>query len=172
MTKKNKWIFVLLGCLLFVSFWSCNDDDEEEVDYVEQAQKNKEKGERYLKGLKGQEGILQDPSGLLYKYIDYTTNPKPGMADTVCVTYTGYTIAGRKFLKKTESVMVEDLQKGLSIGVRHMGEKATYHFYVPYYLGYGAVSNTFGKGNDTVQVLSYSAIEYEMTLDSIIFVDK
>ena len=167
-----KKIIGLLSVLLFVSFVSCDDDDDDDVDYIEQAQKNKEKGEKYLKNLRSQEGILEDPSGLLYEYIEYTKNDKPSLSDTVCVSYDGYTIAGKKFLSVVDTVMVEDLQKGLQIGVRHMGEKATYKFYVPYYLAYGASSNTFKIGSDTAQVLSYSTVVYEMTLDSIIFVDK
>lgn len=167
-----KWIFAAIGMVLMASFWACGDDDDDDVDYVEQAQKNKEKCERYLRDMKGKKGIMEDPSGLLYEYIEYTSNTKPKLSDTVCVSYTGYTIAGRKFIKKADTLMVEDLQKGLQIGVRHMGEKASYRFYVPYYLAYGASSNTFGKGKDTVQVLSYSALMYEMKLDSIIFVDK
>ena len=121
------------------------------------------------RGIK-ENGVREDPSGLLYEIIDDADGDKPGAADSVCIHYDAFRIDGRQFASVTDTLELGSLEEGLRIGLRHTPEGATYKYYIPYYLMYNASSKTFKYNNDTVNVSEYSALVYEMRLDSIIFV--
>lgn len=162
-------IVSIISVLGFV-FSSCDDDDDIQVDTIEEIRKNKEAGEKYMANIVKEEGVLQDPSGLCYKYLTYGEGEQPGATDTVCIHYDGYTISGRQFISKTEKKAMEDLKKGLHIGLRHTKVGGKTKLYIPYYLMNGASSEiNYYEGNKIV-LQEYSALVYEMKLDSIIFV--
>lgn len=167
--NKMKFFSCCFCLLLLVSFISC-DDDEERVDTIAQIQENKEKGEKYLKEKSKEEGVKTDPSGLLYREVISSDGVKPGANDTVYFHYDGYIISGKKFISQTEKSAMEDLNEAFYIGLRHMNEGSTFRLYVPYYLMYGATPKTFISSKDTVKVKEYSALYYDMSLDSITFV--
>ena len=67
---------------------------------------------------------------------------------------------------------MENLEEGLHIGLRHMNQGAKNKLYIPYYLMYGATSNSFIFDDKEIKVKEYSALVYEMQLDSVIFAKK
>ena len=161
--------FFCASIVLMSCFISCDDDDET-VDTIAKIQANKEAGEKYLASKSTENGVREDPSGLLYEIIDDADGDKPGAADSVCIHYDAFRIDGRQFASVTDTLELGSLEEGLRIGLRHTPEGATYKYYIPYYLMYNASSKTFKYNNDTVNVSEYSALVYEMRLDSIIFV--
>lgn len=169
-SRKNV-VKALVWMALPLSFFvvSCKDSDSSE-DTIEEIRANKEKGETYLQWIENQSGVKKDPSGLLYKPVVSTTNTKPGARDTVCIHYNGFQTNGSQFIAKSDTIAMEDLEKGLYIGLRHMGEGSTYNLYVPYYLMYGTSKATTVYDGNSITITEYSALMYEMRLDSIIFV--
>ncbi len=162
-------IILLMTIPLSLFVVSCNDNDSSE-DTIEEIRANKEKGESYLKEIESMAGVKKDPSGLLYKVITATDGTKPGARDTVCIHYDGFQVDGSQFIAKNDTIAMEDLEKGLHIGLRHMTEGATYNLYVPYYLMYGTSKASTVYNGNSITIIEYSALMYEMRLDSIIFV--
>ncbi len=169
-SRENVVKFLFLITLpLSVFVVSCNDSDSSE-DTIEEIRANKEKGEAYLKEIESMSGVKKDPSGLLYQVVTATNGTKPGAKDTVCIHYNGFQVDGSQFIAKNDTIAMEDLEKGLHIGLRHMNEGATYNLYVPYYLMYGTSKASTVYDGNTITITEYSALMYEMRLDSIIFV--
>jgi FKBP-type peptidyl-prolyl cis-trans isomerase len=164
--KKILWTVGVLS--LF--FGSCKKE-EEPVDTILEAQKNKEWGESFLQEKKSQAGVYEDPSGLLYEIFIQGTGAKPGAKDTVVITYNGYFIDNRQFVTMTEKKAMEDMTEGFHIGLRHMNEGSTYRLYIPYYLAYGTRSLKAVYDKKEYKIKEYSALIYDITLDSIIFVE-
>lgn len=175
MSCLKKVLYLLFAFALVLS--SCKKEEEVE-DKIATIQANKERCESYLIEKKEDVNVKEDPSGLLYEVITSSKGDKPGAKDTVQITYKGFLIDNRQFVEKSEKVAMEDLAEGLYIGLRHMTEGSTYKLYVPYYLMYGATPMNFYFGKDdkgkdiVINILEYSALVYEMTLESIIFVEK
>ncbi len=163
------WVISLVA--LSVLSTSCKDDEDLSTNQIEKVRKNKEDGEAYLKEKRSQEDVKEDPTGLLYTVVTEGAGERPSLKDTVTLTYTGKTIRDSVFVSKTETLAVVDLDEGLRIGVRHMKEGSNYQLFIPYYLMYGATSNAFIYGGKTVTVLGYSALVYDMTLDTVIKVE-
>lgn len=153
---------------------SCKDKEEEDSvpSQVARIRQNKEASESFMKDKRSQEDVMEDPSGLLYSVVSKGKGEKPGLKDTVNITYTGKTYNDSVYVSKTESIALVDLSEGLQIGLRHMTEGSNYMLYIPYYLMYGSVSSQFSYGGRTVTVLSYSAVVYDMTLNEIIKVEE
>jgi FKBP-type peptidyl-prolyl cis-trans isomerase len=166
MKKILWWFFPLFVVNAVVT--SCGDDDDLKVDQIAQTRKYKEENETYLKEKRAQSDVKEDPSGLLYTVISQGVGERPLEDDTVIVTYTGKTIRDSVFVSKTETVALSDLGEGLRIGLRHMPAGSNYHFFIPYYLMYGATSTQFVYGGKRVSVLSYSTLVYNMTLNAVI----
>ena len=165
--KKILWwvfAFAMLGAIVS----SCKDDEDEVSDQVSKVRKNKEDGEAYLKEKGSKTDVLVDPSGLLYSIVTKGDGERPGVNDTVIITYTGKTIRDSVFVSMTETIAVADLTEGLQIGVRHMPEGSNYKLYIPYYLMYGSSSTTFKYEGKNITVMPYSALIYDMKLDAVI----
>lgn len=166
------WIFPLVVLSTLVS--SCKDKEEEDSvpNQVARIRQNKDASERFMKEKSSEEDVLADPSGLLYSVVSKGAGEKPGLSDTVNITYTGKTYNDSVYVSKTETVALVDLAEGLQIGIRHMTEGSNYMLYIPYYLMYGSISTQFSYGGRSVTVLSYSAVVYDMTLNEVIKVEK
>lgn len=165
------WVFSLV--VLGAALSSCKDKNEDDSvsNQVARIRQNKERSETYMKEKRSQDDVLEDPTGLLYSVVSKGTGERPGLKDSVNITYTGRTINDSIFVSKTEDVSLSDLPEGLQIGLRHMPEGSNYMLYVPYYLMYGSVSKQFSYGGKTVTVLSYSAVVYDMTLNEVVKVE-
>ncbi len=163
------WVIPFVTFSVFYS--SCKDDEDLSNNQITVIRKNKEDGETYLKEKRAQQGVKEDPSGLLYSVVTEGTGDKPSLKDSVTISYVGKTIKDTVFVSKTETMAVVDLDEGLQIGVRHMREGANYHLFIPYYLMYGATNLKFTYGGKTVSVPGYSTLVYDMKLDAIIKVE-
>lgn len=171
--KLRKYFLVCAACLLpAFCCVSCDDEDEGEEDLIAEIQENKEAGEKFLLGVKDQAGVVVDPSGLMFEVLEASAGQKPGATDTVCIQYSGFLVDGKQFISKSDTVAMEDLEEGLHIGLRHMNQGAKNKLYIPYYLMYGATSNSFIFDDKEIKVKEYSALVYEMQLDSVIFAKK
>lgn len=171
--KLRKYFLVCAACLLpAFCCSSCDDDEEGGEDLIAEIQKNKEAGEKFLLGVKDQAGVVVDPSGLMFEVLEASTGQKPGATDTVCIRYNGFLTDGKQFISKTDTIAMENLQDGLFIGLRHMNQGAKNKLYIPYYLMYGSSSEEFVFDEKEIKVMEYSALVYEMRLDSVIFAKK
>lgn len=174
--SKIKFFPLIVSVLFFLCYVSCKkEDDKDKTDNILLIQKNKERGETYLKEKSKEDGVKTDPSGLLYRVLEPTDGKKPGQKDTVAFHYEGFILTGKSFIEKDARSAMEDLNSAFYIGLRHMNEGSTYRLYVPYYLMYGATQQIFIKrtesGVDTIKILDYSALYYDIKLDSITFVE-
>lgn len=170
-----KFFPLVIGAIFLLSYASCKKEDENKTDNILVIQQNKEKGEAYLRDKSKEENVKTDPSGLLYRELEASKGVKPGPKDTVFFHYDGYILSGKRFVSDSSRSAMEDVNEAFHIGLRHMNEGSKYRLYVPYYLMYGSSSKVFvnrtEKGNDTIKVLEYSALYYDIKLDSITFVE-
>ncbi len=166
---ERKYIVGLLLMLPLAVLPACGSDDETE-DVIAEIQENKENGEFYLAEVRERENVKSDPSGLLYEVLTAAQTVKPGENDTVCIHYDGFLIDGTQFISKTDTIAMEELQKGLQIGLRHTHQGSTCKYYIPYYLMFGASGKSCTYGGKEISIKEYSSLVYEMRLDSIIFV--
>ncbi len=173
--NKIKFFPLLISALFLLTYVSCKKDEDNKTDNILIIQQNKEKGEAYLRDKSKEENVKTDPSGLLYRELEASNGEKPGPKDTVFFHYDGYVLSGKKFISDSSRSAMEDLNEAFYVGLRHMNEGSKYRLYVPYYLMYGSSLKIFinrtDKGNDTIKVLEYSALYYDMKLDSITFVE-
>lgn len=156
---------------LALGIYSCREEDEEVSDTVK-ARENKESGEKFMKEKAAESGVLSDPSGLLYKVNTLGEGAKPVVSDTVAITYTGKTIKGQTFISTSDTAALVDLSDGFHIGVRHMNVGSEYTLYIPYYLMFGAAKLERKYNDKDIVILPYSALIYEMRLDTIIKAEK
>lgn len=108
-----------------------------------QARINKEEGEKFLSENLTKENVKVTESGLQYKVIEEGTGPKPTVKDTVKVHYEGTLIDGTVFDSSYENgnpatFPVARVIQGWTEGLQLMKEGATYMFYIPSELAYGA----------------------------------
>ena len=170
--KFSKYLMLSVAFLVAALFLGSCDDEEAGVDLIADMQKNKEAGEKFLIEKKEQSGVVADPSGLLFEVLEPSSGVKPGATDTVCIHYDGFLTDGKQFISKTDTIAMENLQDGLFIGLRHMNQGAKNKLYIPYYLMYGSSSEEFVFDEKEIKVMEYSALVYEMRLDSVIFAKK
>lgn len=110
-----------------------------------QAEKNKEKGEAFLKDNKKKEGVVALPSGLQYKVITAGTGEKPSKEDTVTVEYTGKLLDGQVFdstekTGKPATFKLSQVIPGWTEALQLMPAGSTWEIYVPADLAYGSRS--------------------------------
>jgi FKBP-type peptidyl-prolyl cis-trans isomerase FklB len=87
--------------------------------------------------------VHQTPTGLQYEILQAGTGNKPGPTTMVTVHYEGKLIDGTVFdssFKRNQPATfgLHQVIPGWTEGVQLMNEGATFRFYIPYELGYGA----------------------------------
>ena len=102
-----------------------------------------EDGKKFLEENVKKEGVIQRGSGLQYKILTDGIGPKPKHTDTVKVHYEGTLIDGTKFDSSYDrgqpiSFPLNGVIAGWTEGVQLMSAGATYEFYIPHDLAYGA----------------------------------
>lgn len=170
MNRILLWVCSLL--MVGSVFTSCKDDDEIGQDQIAQVRENKQKNETFMLNKRSEDGVLSDPSGLLYSVVTNGFGEKPSAVDTVVITYTGKTIDDKTFVSSSDTVAIEELMEGFQIGLRHMPEGSNYKLYIPYYLMFGSSGTERTYGGKTITILPYSALVYDMTLNAVIKVEK
>lgn len=118
-----------------------------EKEGIENLEKNKLEGKRFLEENIDVEGVVQLPSGLQYKILKEGTGIKPVEADSVIVHYRAMFINRDVFDMSYDrgpaGFKLNEVTKGLSQGVLLMKEGAIYDLYIPAELAYG--DQTFAK---------------------------
>jgi FKBP-type peptidyl-prolyl cis-trans isomerase len=113
-------------------------------------------GQKFLKENGAKRGVRTTPSGLQYEVIREGVGRFPGPTDTVEVNYRGTSIEGKEFdssykRKKSISFRLDRVIKGWTEGLQLMKEGATYRFFIPSELAYGAEgSGTSIAPNETL----------------------
>lgn len=109
---------------------------------MDEAQNNKEAGEKFLAENKNKEGVQVTESGLQYKVLEEGSGASPEATDTVTVNYEGTLIDGTVFDSSYErgepvSFPLNRVIEGWTEGLQLMKEGATYRFFIPGDLAYG-----------------------------------
>lgn len=109
---------------------------------MDEAQKNKEAGEKFLAENKNKEGVQVTESGLQYKVLEEGSGASPEATDTVTVNYEGTLIDGTVFDSSYErgepaTFPLNRVIEGWTEGLQLMKEGATYRFFIPGDLAYG-----------------------------------
>jgi FKBP-type peptidyl-prolyl cis-trans isomerase FkpA len=109
----------------------------------EKAEKNKVAGEKWLADNMKKEGVKQTSSGLQYKIIREGQGEHPGEVDEVTVHYRGTLTDGRQFDSSYDrgepsTFRLNMVIKGWQEGLQLMKPGASFVFYIPQHLAYGA----------------------------------
>ncbi|WP_432264597.1 FKBP-type peptidyl-prolyl cis-trans isomerase, partial [Autumnicola lenta] len=126
---------ISLLTLLFVSFISCNDDNNQSVDYVSL---NDQEIQDYL-----EENDLEaekSNSGLYYIIEEEGTGEQPTATDDVRVAYKGYFTDGEVFDQSDADGVTFNLQeviRGWTEGITYFKEGGSGTLLVPSHLAYG-----------------------------------
>ncbi|MEX0844538.1 MAG: FKBP-type peptidyl-prolyl cis-trans isomerase [Balneolaceae bacterium] len=104
---------------------------------------NTEAGRAFLEENKEKEGVVETESGLQYKVIEEGDGASPAATNVVRVHYEGTLIDGEVFDSSYERGQPAEFPlnrviPGWTEGVQLMKEGATYEFYIPAELAYGA----------------------------------
>jgi FKBP-type peptidyl-prolyl cis-trans isomerase FklB len=102
-----------------------------------------EAGKQFLSENAKRAEVQQTASGLQYEILQAGTGNKPGPTTMVTVHYEGKLIDGTVFdssFKRNQPATfgLHQVIPGWTEGVQLMNEGATFRFYIPYELGYGA----------------------------------
>ena len=102
-----------------------------------------EAGKQFLEANAKRAEVQQTESGLQYEILQAGTGNKPGPTTMVTVHYEGKLIDGTVFdssFKRNQPATfgLHQVIPGWTEGVQLMNEGATFRFYIPYELGYGA----------------------------------
>ena len=118
-------------------------DAEKKAEQAAAGEVAKKAGEDFLKENSKKAGVVTLPSGLQYMVITAGTGRSPKATDNVKCHYEGTLIDGTLFdssKKRGEPATfpLNGVIKGWTEGVQLMKEGATYRFFIPYDLAYGA----------------------------------
>lgn len=118
-------------------------DAEKKAEQAAAGELAKKAGEDFLKENSKKAGVVTLPSGLQYMVIKEGTGRSPKATDNVKCHYEGTLIDGTLFdssKKRGEPATfpLNGVIKGWTEGVQLMKEGATYRFFIPYDLAYGA----------------------------------
>ena len=102
-----------------------------------------EAGKQFLAENAKRAEVHQTPTGLQYEILQAGAGNKPGPTTMVTVHYEGKLIDGTVFdssFKRNQPATfgLHQVIPGWTEGVQLMNEGATFRFYIPYELGYGA----------------------------------
>ena len=108
----------------------------------EQAEKNIEKGKKFLAENRNNKSIYQTASGLQYKIVKQGTGNKPKPTDKIKFHYKGSLLDGTVFDSSYDRGQpltgnVNQFIKGWIEGLQLLPEGSKYIFYIPSNLGYG-----------------------------------
>lgn len=117
--------------------------EQAEADRLAQQEANKSEGEAFLADNAKRNEVTVTESGLQYEVIEEGSGPKPSSTDTVTVHYRGKLLDGREFDSsysrgEPASFPLNQVIAGWTEGVQLMSPGATYKFYIPADLAYGA----------------------------------
>jgi FKBP-type peptidyl-prolyl cis-trans isomerase FklB len=109
---------------------------------LQQAEENKQVGDKFLAENKTKPGIITLASGLQYKVVQAGSGSKPGDKDTVAVEYTGRLLNGQVFDSSAEhggkvSFQVDEVIAGWQAALKLMPVGSTWELYIPANLAYG-----------------------------------
>ena len=109
----------------------------------ERSTKNQEAGSSFLDENKGNEGVMETESGLQYKVLEEGDGESPSAENIVRVNYEGRLLDGEVFDSSYDrgqpaEFPLNQVIPGWTEGVQLMREGATYEFYIPSELAYGA----------------------------------
>jgi len=109
----------------------------------ERSTKNQEAGSSFLEENKQNEGVMETESGLQYKVLEEGNGESPSAENIVRVNYEGRLLDGEVFDSSYDrgqpaEFPLNQVIPGWTEGVQLMREGATYEFYIPSELAYGA----------------------------------
>ena len=109
----------------------------------ERSTKNQEAGSSFLEENKDNEGVMETESGLQYKVLEEGDGESPSAQNIVRVNYEGRLLDGEVFDSSYDrgqpaEFPLNQVIPGWTEGVQLMREGATYEFYIPSELAYGA----------------------------------
>lgn len=109
----------------------------------ERSTQNREEGASFLEENKGKDSVMVTESGLQYKILEEGDGESPSAENIVRVNYEGRLINGEVFDSSYErgqpaEFPLNQVIPGWTEGVQLMNEGATYEFYIPSELAYGA----------------------------------
>ncbi len=119
------------------------------------AEENKKKGEAFLAGNKGKEGVVVLPSGVQYKVLQAGGGKRPTDGDTVECYYRGTLLNGTEFTStesgKPATLKVEMLPDGWKEALKLMPVGSKWQIFVPSQLAFGqrGVGSDIGP-NETI----------------------
>jgi len=133
---------------------------------MEQGQKNKQKGEEFLKKNKERKGVITTASGLQYEVLKEGTGPHPTQDDMVSIHYKGMLIDSTIFDSSYErgqplTFAVSGVIPGFTEALQLMTVGSKYRVWIPSELGYGP------NGNPRGGIKPYSVLVFEIELLSI-----
>ena len=133
-------------------------------------EKTKQTSAEFLELVKNQEGVIQLPSGLLYKVIvNGIGNIKPAANDSVVVHYranlTDGTLVDETYGRLPTRFRLTSVMQGLAEGIQLMNPGAIYEFIIPPQLGFGDQNFVDETGN--ILIPAGSALVYRIELINI-----
>jgi FKBP-type peptidyl-prolyl cis-trans isomerase FkpA len=137
--------YLLLLCVLTITFASCRKTVETPFDATVQAKQDDKAIQDYFLS-NGITNATKDPSGLYYIINNPGTGTHPTSASSVTVNYTGSFLDGTQFDSQSSYFFqLTDLIEAWKIGVPLIGKGGTITLYVPSGLGYGVKGGGNGK---------------------------
>ncbi|MBU0677498.1 MAG: FKBP-type peptidyl-prolyl cis-trans isomerase [Verrucomicrobia bacterium] len=117
--------------------------EKQQAKRLEMTEKNQQEGEEFLAKNKDAEGVQVTESGLQYLVLKEGEGDAPQASDTVTVHYTGKLLNGEVFDSSVDrgvpaTFNLQGVIKGWTEGVQLMKPGASYRFFIPPDLAYGA----------------------------------
>lgn len=135
MNRYSLYLVALLA--VTVGAFSCSDDDEPEISYQEQLEKDVALIDEYL----DRNGIeaIEDASGLRYVIKNDTVSEHPQVRDVVIFNYEGRFLSDDKVFEQSDSLEITlgNLVLGFQIGLQEFSEGTSGTLYIPSGLAYG-----------------------------------
>ncbi|GAA3960984.1 FKBP-type peptidyl-prolyl cis-trans isomerase [Allohahella marinimesophila] len=135
--------------------YQIEQQEKQQKEFTELAEKNLEKGQKFLEENKSKEGVKTTDSGLQYKVIEEGEGESPTAENTVEVHYTGKLIDGEVFDSSVERgepavFPLAGVIPGWVEGLQLMKKGAKYQLFIPADLAYGPQGNGRIGPNETL----------------------
>lgn len=133
-----------------------------------EAEANLAEGEAFLAQNAQNEGVQVTESGLQYRVIEPGEGAQPSATDRVTVHYRGTLINGTEFdssyaRNQPATFALNQVIPGWTEGVQLMREGATYQFFIPADLAYGAEGRPGPIGPNATLIFDVELLEVEST---------